>query len=82
MKQGAARGGHCEDLKLCQAQITCGILTAMISSSLLGGVFSGCIDGFSRKMIWLNVCNTNINPSALSGYFLEAVKEQGVAQEW
>lgn len=40
-----------------------------------GLCINGCIDGFSRKIIWLNVYNTNNNPSVIGGYFLEAVKE-------
>ena len=39
-----------------------------------GLCISGCIDGFSRKIIWLNVYNTNNNPIIIRGYFLESVK--------
>jgi len=42
-----------------------------------GLCISGCIDGYSRKIIWLNVYNTNNNPRIIGGYFLEAVKESG-----
>ena len=42
-----------------------------------GLCISGCIDGFSRKIIWLNVYNTNNNPRIIGGYFLEAVREHG-----
>jgi hypothetical protein len=38
-----------------------------------GLCISGCIDGFSRKMIWLNVYHTNNDPRVIGGYFLEAV---------
>ena len=36
---------------------------------------SGCIDGFSRRLIWLKVYTTNSDPSIIAGYFLEALKE-------
>ena len=37
----------------------------------------GCIDGYSRKIIWLNVYNTNNDPKIIGGYFLEAVRKCG-----
>ena len=40
-----------------------------------GLCISGCIDGFSRKIIWLKVYHTNNNPKVIGGYFIEAVKE-------
>ena len=42
-----------------------------------GLCISCCIDGFSRKIIWLNVYNTNNNPRVIGGYYLEAIKEHG-----
>ena len=36
---------------------------------------SGCIDGFSRRLLWLNVYKTNNDPSVIAGYFIEAVSE-------
>ncbi|OWF45268.1 hypothetical protein KP79_PYT01586 [Mizuhopecten yessoensis] len=42
-----------------------------------GMCIRGCIDGYSRKLIWLNVHQTNNNPKIVGGYFLEAVKECG-----
>ena len=42
-----------------------------------GLCISGCIDGFSRKIIWMNVYRTNNNPKIIGGYFLEAVKLVG-----
>lgn len=42
-----------------------------------GLCISGCIDGFSRKIIWLNAYNTNNNPRVIGGYFLEAIKKHG-----
>jgi len=40
-----------------------------------GMCINGCIDGFSRKVIWLNVYFTNNDPKVIGGYYLEAVKE-------
>ena len=39
-----------------------------------GFYIHGCIDGFSRKIIWLHVANTNKDPSVVSYYFLNEVK--------
>ena len=35
-----------------------------------------CICGFSRKIIWLNVCQTNNDPKIIGSYFLD-VKANG-----
>lgn len=37
----------------------------------------GCICGFSRKVIWLNVYTTNNDPRIIGGYFLQTVKKMG-----
>ena len=37
----------------------------------------GCIDGFSRKLIWLNVYSTNNDPRIVAGYFYNAIQETG-----
>ena len=37
----------------------------------------GCIDGYSRKVLWLKVCKTNNNPAVTSQHFLDAVKKYG-----
>jgi len=42
-----------------------------------GLCISGCICGFSRHLIWLNVYHTNNNPKVIGGYFLESVKSCG-----
>lgn len=34
----------------------------------------GCIDGFSRRIIWLKVQRSNKNPRTIAKYFLQAVK--------
>ena len=38
-----------------------------------GFAISGCIDGFSRKIIWLNVYTTNNNPRIIAGYFYDCI---------
>ena len=35
---------------------------------------SGCIDGFSRKIIWLNVYHTNSDPRVIGSYYFEAIQ--------
>lgn len=37
----------------------------------------GCIDGFSRRVIWLKVSRTNNDPAVIAGFYLEAVEELG-----
>ena len=32
---------------------------------------NGCIDGFSRKIIWVNVYKTSSNPRVVAGYYIE-----------
>lgn len=36
---------------------------------------NGCIDGFSRKIIWVRASPTTNNPRVIAGFYLEAVKE-------
>ncbi len=38
-----------------------------------------CIDGFSRRLIWLEVCATNKNPDVIGKYYLDAIKQVGGA---
>ena len=42
-----------------------------------GLCISGCIDGYFRKIMWLNVYNTNNDPKLVGGYFIETVMECG-----
>ena len=42
-----------------------------------GICISGCIDGFSRKIIWLNTHLTNSDPRLIAGYFLDSVMQNG-----
>ena len=37
----------------------------------------GCIDGFSRKLIWLKVGSSNKNPDVIAHYYLDASSELG-----
>lgn len=39
-----------------------------------GFAIHGCIDGFSRKVLWLEVASTNNDPSVTAYYFLKTVK--------
>ncbi|KAL3977653.1 SLAM family member 8 [Sarotherodon galilaeus] len=39
-----------------------------------GICINGSIDGFSRKIIWLNAYTTNSNPKVIGGYYIEAVQ--------
>uniref|UniRef100_A0A0F8C524 Integrase core domain-containing protein n=1 Tax=Larimichthys crocea TaxID=215358 RepID=A0A0F8C524_LARCR len=38
-----------------------------------GIAISGCIDGFSRRVIWLHAYKTNNDPDVIAGYFMDAV---------
>lgn len=37
----------------------------------------GCIDGWSRRIIWLRVSRTNNNPEVVASFLLESVEEVG-----
>ena len=37
----------------------------------------GCIDGFSRRLIWLKVSRRNNDPAVVAGFFLETVQSAG-----
>ncbi|XP_070562308.1 uncharacterized protein [Ptychodera flava] len=39
-----------------------------------GICINGCIDGFSRLLVWLEAYTTNKDPTIISSYFVEAVK--------
>ena len=41
-----------------------------------GFCIHGCIDGYSRKLLWLKVSSTNNNPKVVVKYFLDTVAEQ------
>lgn len=40
-----------------------------------GIAINGCIDGFSRYIIWLKVASTNNNPKVIGGHYFEAVNQ-------
>ncbi|XP_061739265.1 uncharacterized protein LOC133556012 [Nerophis ophidion] len=42
-----------------------------------GVCINGCIDGFSRKIIWMNAFTTSSDPKIIGGYYMEAVKKFG-----
>ena len=42
-----------------------------------GSPIHGCIDGFSRKVIWLYVTRSNNYPDNIAAYYLDSVKELG-----
>lgn len=37
----------------------------------------GCIDGYSREIIWLEAASSNNNPRLIAGYFVDAVSKIG-----
>jgi len=37
----------------------------------------GAIDGYSRKILWLEMCNSNNDPGIITNYHLEYVKQVG-----
>lgn len=42
-----------------------------------GICINGCIDGFSRKIMWLKAASTNSDPRVIGGYFVETLKHLG-----
>lgn len=42
-----------------------------------GIAISGCIDGFSRSVIWLEAYKTNNDPRVIAGYYMDAVIQHG-----
>ena len=40
-----------------------------------GIAIHGCIDGFSRKVIWLSAYYTKNDPQFVAGYYFNAVSE-------
>ena len=42
-----------------------------------GVAIHGCIDGFSRHVIWLHAYTTNNDPRVIGNYYIEAVKQCG-----
>lgn len=42
-----------------------------------GVCINGCVDGFSRKIVWMNVYVTSSDPKVIAGYYMECVEELG-----
>lgn len=42
-----------------------------------GIAIHGCIDGYSRLILWLEAASTNNDPKVVANYFINAVKERG-----
>ncbi|XP_048124321.1 uncharacterized protein LOC125310724 [Alosa alosa] len=42
-----------------------------------GICINGCIDGYSRKIIWLRAAFTNSDPRVVGGYYTEAIERVG-----
>ena len=42
-----------------------------------GICINGCVDGFSRKVIWMNAYHKGSNPRLIGSYFVEAVESLG-----
>lgn len=38
---------------------------------------SGCIDGYSRKLVWLECSFTNNNPTLIASFFIKAIEQEG-----
>ena len=52
-----------------------GIVMAMIYElKPFGFPIHGCIDGWSRKMLWLHVTRSNNSPHNIADYYLDAVQ--------
>ncbi|KAI9545990.1 hypothetical protein NQZ68_032072 [Dissostichus eleginoides] len=49
-----------------QDQTKCGTLMDMINLNPFGIAISGCIDGFSRKVMWLRSGSTNNDPGIIA----------------
>ena len=35
----------------------------------------GCIDGYSRKILWLNIIPTNNDPQVIATYFIQCIEK-------
>lgn len=42
-----------------------------------GICINGCIDGFSRKIIWIKASYTSNHPKVIAGYYIMAVAKNG-----
>ena len=42
----------------------------------------GCVDGYSRKILWLKVSRTNIDPIVPAYFYIETVKKMGFCPQY
>ena len=42
-----------------------------------GLLVHGCVDGFSRKILWLKILRTKNDPTAVAHFYIETVKKMG-----
>ena len=47
-----------------------------------GICINGCIDGYSRNVIWLEAYTTSSDPKVITGYYSEAVARLGGCPRW
>lgn len=41
-----------------------------------GICINGCVDGYSRKVVWLEAYTTNNNPRVIAGYYMQTVRKE------
>lgn len=41
-----------------------------------GICINGCVDGYSRKVVWLEAYTTNSNPRVIAGYYMQTVRKE------
>ena len=46
-----------------------------------GFCIHGCVDGFSRKLIWLVVASTNKDPLVIANFYLQCIRKYNLAPE-
>ena len=76
----AEKGRDCAgELTMRKGQISFGtyIYVVTINVKPYGFCVHGGIDGFSRRLIWLEVRTTNNNPEVITKFYLDAVKQVG-----
>lgn len=69
-------GDSRKDCTAAQVQILCGIWMAD-KLKPFGFAIHGCIDGFSRRMMWLHVASSYNNPSKIAEYYLACAENLG-----
>lgn len=46
-----------------------------------GVYIHGCVDGFSRRIMWMHAYYTNKNPKVIAGYFLDSVVQNNICPQ-